>query len=109
MSISAKVTNCSARKLPLSGNFRVRYAPSTLKRTPSRTSKCCETHAISFLTTRKPQYLNQRVSSSDTDILMRLAAFERVKLLSKMHDHLTQEELRSGFEFNNQRVPLVNP
>ena len=52
---------------------------------------------------------NRRVRSNDTDILMRLAAFERVRLLSKMHDHLTQKELRSGFEFNYQRVPLVNP
>ena len=49
------------------------------------------------------------MTSDDTDILMRLAAFERVRLLSKMHDHLTQKELRSGFEFNSQRVPLVNP
>ena len=49
------------------------------------------------------------MSSNDTDILMRLAAFERVSLLSKMHDHLTQEELRSGFIFDGQRVPLVNP
>ena len=40
---------------------------------------------------------------------MRLAAFERVRLLSKMHDHLTQKELRSGFIFDGQRVPLVNP
>ena len=40
---------------------------------------------------------------------MRLAAFERVSLLSKMHDHLTQKELRSGFIFDGQRVPLVNP
>ena len=47
--------------------------------------------------------------SNDTDILMRLAAFERVRLLSKMHDHLTQKELRSGFVFDGQRVPLVNP
>ena len=49
------------------------------------------------------------MSSNDTDILMRLAAFERVRLLSKMHDHLTHRELRDGFEFNNLRVPLVNP
>ena len=49
------------------------------------------------------------MSSNDTDILMRLAAFERVRLLSKMHDHLTQKELRSGFIFDGQRVPLVNP
>ena len=40
---------------------------------------------------------------------MRLAAFERVRLLSKMHGHLTQNELRSGFVFDGQRVPLVNP
>ena len=49
------------------------------------------------------------MSSNDTDILLRLAAFERVSLLSKMHDHLTQKELRSGFIFDGQRVPLVNP
>ena len=49
------------------------------------------------------------MTSNDNDILMRLAAFERVRLLSKMHDHLTQKELRSGFGFNNHRVPLVNP
>ena len=52
---------------------------------------------------------NHRVISNDTDILMRLGAFDRVSLLSKMHDHLTQEELRSGFIFDGQRVPLVNP
>ncbi len=49
------------------------------------------------------------MSSSDTDILMRLAAFERVRLLSKMHDYLTQKELRDGFTFDDERVPLVNP
>ena len=26
-----------------------------------------------------------------------------------MHDHLTKKELRSGFVFDGQRVPLVNP
>ena len=49
------------------------------------------------------------MSSNDSDILMRLKAFERVEMLSKMHDHLTQKELRSGFIFDGQRVPLVNP
>ena len=49
------------------------------------------------------------MSSSDTDILMRLAAFERVRMLCKMHDHLTQKELKPGFIFDGQRVPLVNP
>ena len=49
------------------------------------------------------------MSSNDSDILMRLKAFERVEMLSKMHDHLSQKELRSGFIFDGQRVPLVNP
>ena len=49
------------------------------------------------------------MSSNDTDMLMRLEAFARVRFLSEMHGHLTQKELRSGFTFNDQRVPLVNP
>ncbi len=88
---------------------------------PKRYKFCGETRAFFFWTSQNlsvpvcsrsgilRRIQNHRVSSSDTDILMRLAAFERVRLLSKMHDHLTQKELRSGFEFNNQRVPLVNP
>ncbi len=49
------------------------------------------------------------MSSNDTDMLMRLAAFARVRFLSEMHGHLTQKELSSGFIFEGQRVPLVNP
>ena len=56
-----------------------------------------------------PRDQDHSVTSNDTDILMRLAALERVRLLSKLHDHLTQKELRSGFTFDGQRVPLVNP
>ena len=48
------------------------------------------------------------MSSNDTDILMRLAAFKRVEMLSKMHGHLTHTELSTGFTFQGQRIPLVN-
>ena len=40
---------------------------------------------------------------------MRLAAFKRVEMLSKMHGHLTHRELRTGFIFQDERIPLVNP
>ncbi|MDE0128871.1 MAG: hypothetical protein OXQ86_04820 [Gammaproteobacteria bacterium] len=49
------------------------------------------------------------MSSNDTDILMRLAAFKRVEMLSKMHGHLTHRELSTGFTFQDERIPLVNP
>ena len=40
---------------------------------------------------------------------MRLAAFKRVEMLSKMHGHLTHRELSAGFIFQDERIPLVNP
>ena len=40
---------------------------------------------------------------------MRLAAFKRVEMLSKMHGHLTHGELSTGFTFQGKRIPLVNP
>ena len=40
---------------------------------------------------------------------MRLAAFKRVEMLSKMHGHLTHRELSTGFIFQDERIPLVNP
>ncbi|MFC3205608.1 HNH endonuclease [Aquamicrobium soli] len=43
------------------------------------------------------------------DTSMRLAAFEHVRRLSEVHDHLTANELRPGFEFNGERIPLINP
>ena len=49
------------------------------------------------------------MSSNDTDILMRLAAFKRVEMLSKMHGHLTHREFSAGFIFQDERIPLVNP
>ncbi|MDE0096969.1 MAG: HNH endonuclease [Gammaproteobacteria bacterium] len=49
------------------------------------------------------------MSSADPDTLMRLAAFAQVRRLSKVHDHLTRKELSPGFNFNGERIPLVNP
>jgi putative restriction endonuclease len=43
------------------------------------------------------------------DTLMRLAAFERVRRLSELHDQLTARELSPGFIFEGERIPLVNP
>ena len=49
------------------------------------------------------------VTLNDTDIPMRLAASKRVEMLSKMHGHLTHRELSTGFNFQGERIPLVNP
>ena len=56
-----------------------------------------------------PQGQIPPVSSTDTDILMRIAAFKRIDMLSKMHGHLTHRELSTGFRFQRERIPLVNP
>lgn len=40
---------------------------------------------------------------------MRMAAFECVRKLSEVHDHLTANELKPGFIFEGERIPLVNP
>ena len=45
----------------------------------------------------------------DRDALMRNAAFERVRRLSETYAHLTRRELNQGFQFKEQRIPLVNP
>ena len=49
------------------------------------------------------------IIAEDPDTLMRLAAFERVRRLSELHDQLTGHELRPGFTFEGERIPLVNP
>jgi putative restriction endonuclease len=43
------------------------------------------------------------------DTLLRTAAFERVRTLCKIHDHLTALQLGEGFIVDGQRYPLVNP
>jgi putative restriction endonuclease len=43
------------------------------------------------------------------DTLLRLAAFEHVRRLSQVRDHLTAAELSPGFVFAGERIPLINP
>ena len=38
-----------------------------------------------------------------------MAAFEHVRGLGEVHDHLTATELKPGFVFQNERIPLINP
>ena len=49
------------------------------------------------------------MSDNDRDTLIRLAAFEHVRRLGEVHDHLTADELKLGFVFADERIPLVNP
>ena len=49
------------------------------------------------------------MNPDDTDTLMRLAAFEHVRRLSELHNHLTSKELKPGFIFGGERIPLINP
>ena len=44
-----------------------------------------------------------------SDALIRAAAFEHVRRLGEVHDHLTANELKPGFIFQGERIPLVNP
>jgi len=46
---------------------------------------------------------------SNGDTLLRTAAFERVRTLCEIHDHLTAQQLGEGFIVDGQRYPLVNP
>ncbi len=43
------------------------------------------------------------------DTSMRMAAFEHVRRLNEVHDHLTAAELKPGFVFDGERIPLINP
>jgi putative restriction endonuclease len=45
----------------------------------------------------------------DVDTPMRMAAFDHVRRLGEIHDHLTAAELKPGFMFRGDRIPLVNP
>jgi putative restriction endonuclease len=49
------------------------------------------------------------MDQADPDTHIRLAAFEHVRRLGEIHDHLTVNELKPGFVFDGQRVPLINP
>jgi putative restriction endonuclease len=49
------------------------------------------------------------ISFDELDAQMRLAAFEHVRRLNEVHDHLTANELKPGFVFDGDRIPLINP
>src|SRR6201997_4056979 len=49
------------------------------------------------------------MENADCDMLMRMAAFEHVRTLGEVHDHLTATELKPGFVFQGERIPLINP
>src|SRR5258706_2332152 len=49
------------------------------------------------------------MDDEDRDALMRMAAFEQVRRLNEVNDHLTATELAPGFIFEGERVPLINP
>jgi putative restriction endonuclease len=48
------------------------------------------------------------MSESERDTLLRTAAFERVRSLCEVHDHLTAQQLGEGVYFAGERYPLVN-
>lgn len=50
-----------------------------------------------------------KYSHSDLDSRIRMAALEQVKKLSAIYTHLPAEEIRKGFIFEGNRIPLVNP
>lgn len=45
----------------------------------------------------------------DLDTQIRMAAFEHLRRLSETRPHLNAEDLKPGFVFNGERIPLVNP
>jgi putative restriction endonuclease len=49
------------------------------------------------------------MKDSDRDTMMRMAAFEHVRRLTETHDLLAATELKPGFVFEGQRIPLINP
>ena len=44
------------------------------------------------------------MANDDIDKLLRFAAFEHVRKLGEIHDHLTANELKPGFFFQGQRI-----
>jgi len=49
------------------------------------------------------------VAPTTVDTLMRMAAFEHLRRLGEVRDHLTATELKPGFVFQGERIPLINP
>jgi putative restriction endonuclease len=49
------------------------------------------------------------MDDANLDTLIRTAAFGHVRRLGEVHDHLTAAELKPGFVFDGERIPLINP
>jgi putative restriction endonuclease len=47
--------------------------------------------------------------SYDLDARMRSTAFEHLRQLSQIFDQLSSTQLGAGFQFNGERIPLINP
>ena len=48
-------------------------------------------------------------ATKELDSAIRAAAFAQVRWLSEVHDHLTAADLKPGFVFGGERIPLINP
>ena len=49
------------------------------------------------------------MTDHERDTLIRMAAFAHVRKLGEIRDHLTATELKPGFVFQGERIPLINP
>ena len=49
------------------------------------------------------------MSLADNDEHLRAAAFTKVRQVAEMRGHLASEDLGHGFEYQGQRIPLINP
>jgi putative restriction endonuclease len=45
------------------------------------------------------------MSKPDIDTLLRMAAFEHVRRLVEIHDHLSATEMKPSFIFDGERIP----
>ena len=50
--------------------------------------------------------LELTMGGEDTDTLLRNAAFERIRRLSEMNNHLRSEDIKAGFNFRGERIPF---
>lgn len=49
------------------------------------------------------------LNPNDQDRAIRKAAFEYLDSLARRQDHLSSDDLKAGFQFQGERIPLVNP
>src|ERR1700730_759055 len=76
----------------------------------TRRTRCCTRRLRRATASRqKNPRESPRMDELDRDTLPRMAAFEHVRKLGEIHDHLTATELKPGFVFAGERIPLINP